>query len=181
MNYIDKFNVYHNPSLGSDQTPITVDVIVPTDASARLTQATMLGPHAVLRSCHNKRTNVRCHLRWRDCSNDDFLLSLAQYDGSLWHDDVDEFANGISNVLYGCSKASCCQDTPQPCNMSQDRWDRLLQDDDDARVWCAINWKGEVAQKGEQTVGQDEQTHTVPSDEEFKLSLEGVLNSPNTW
>ena len=48
------------------------------------------------------------------------------------------------------------------------RWERLLDDSDDARVWRAISWKGELEAALDSV--------RCPSDEEFKVHLERVLN-----
>ena len=49
-------------------------------------------------------------------------------------------------------------------------WERLLDDSDDARVWRAINWKGELVATSDSA--------DRPSDEEFKVHtyIEPVLN-----
>ena len=48
------------------------------------------------------------------------------------------------------------------------RWEKLLSDRDDSRVWKAINWKGEFA--GENN------GKSCPSNDEFKAHFDAILN-----
>ena len=52
------------------------------------------------------------------------------------------------------------------------RWERLLDDDDDSRVWRAIDWRGNFE--------NDFKNICRPSDEEFKAHFESILNQPST-
>ena len=48
------------------------------------------------------------------------------------------------------------------------RWERLLCDPDDARVWKALDWKGQFS--------DNITNNDSPSDEEFKQFYEAYLN-----
>lgn len=64
------------------------------------------------------------------------------------------------------------QDESTIDNTSLGRWERLLNDADNARVWRAINWKGDFSM-------DDCQDSSCPSDKDFKTHFETVLNPNN--
>lgn len=70
---------------------------------------------------------------------------------------TDNFACYIYSVLNERSNACRHQTQPPPCDPSQDRWQWLLNDEDDTRVWRAVNWQAEMVQKGEHTARQGDQ------------------------
>ena len=53
-----------------------------------------------------------------------------------------------------------------------------MQDDDDGRVWRAVNWKGELVQEGDLGEARERRSHSTPTDEEFKERLECISNPP---
>ncbi|MPC74570.1 hypothetical protein E2C01_068933 [Portunus trituberculatus] len=81
-------------------------------------------------------------------------------------------AQTVSDLMYenvvNCKSKMCGADEEDNVG----RWERLLEDKDDVRVWKAVNWKGEYGYDQ----GKDEQ---CPSDEEFKKHFEAVLNPPD--
>ena len=53
---------------------------------------------------------------------------------------------------------------------NEERWKRLLRENDQRKIWKSINWDGSI----------DEMTAIAPSDEEFKLHFENLLNPQST-
>ncbi len=53
------------------------------------------------------------------------------------------------------------------CNLG--RWERLLNESDDAAVWRAIDWKGDF------NIDRTDD-NLCPSDDDFKCHFESVLN-----
>ena len=51
----------------------------------------------------------------------------------------------------------------------RNRWERLLKDPDDARVWKALDWKGQFCDN-------NDKSNATPSDVEFKDFYESYLN-----
>ena len=49
---------------------------------------------------------------------------------------------------------------------NEERWKRLLKGNDQKKIWKSINWAGSI----------EENTTRTPSDEEFKLHFESLLN-----
>ena len=100
-------------------------------------------------------------------------ISCANIPDFIVCDDVNIFAKNVSDVLYECAERSsnvsgaCARHSPGDVHLG--RWERLLMDTDDARVWKAISWKGDF---GENKNDKD----TCPSDEEFKIHFERMLN-----
>lgn len=54
--------------------------------------------------------------------------------------DVNNFEMNITETLYMCSQSSVRPvDRAGQSDINPDRWEKLLNDTDDARVWKAIN------------------------------------------
>ena len=53
---------------------------------------------------------------------------------------------------------------------NEEKWKRLLEKNDQRKIWKAINWDGSI----------DETVLNTPSDEEFRLHFESLLNPTNT-
>lgn len=76
---------------------------------------------------------------------------------------------GITNTLYSCVQESVCRNQrSDQVDMQLGRWERLLNDRDDSRVWKAINWKGEFA--------SENSDKSCPSSAEFKAQFMVILN-----
>ena len=53
------------------------------------------------------------------------------------------------------------------------RWERMLENNDHAKLWQAINWGGELTEC-------DNSNKSKPSDDTFKTYFEEIFNPPNT-
>ena len=76
--------------------------------------------------------------------------------------------SNVTNMLYKCSEASQAPVSVTNVVSGGNRWDRLLNDRDDTRVWKAIDWQGKF---------QDGATNSnTPSNDEFKTYYETFCN-----
>ncbi len=120
---------------------------------------------------------ARCDLarrpvRFYDVDKRMFAANIASMDVPRDVNDISVFAKGVSDTLYECARKSR-QTSEANVNQSEvhfNRWERLLSDADDARVWKAISWKGNFETSKSSSTD-------VPSDGEFKRHFEGILNS----
>ncbi len=89
-------------------------------------------------------------------------------------DDINVVADAIPNELYRCTERSKNSDRVVEYSMdNMGKWERLLQDKDDSRVWRAIDWKDNFDVS---TFGNDKS----PSDEAFEEHFETILNPQHT-
>lgn len=96
---------------------------------------------------------------------------MAQCELPTDDDDIDVGVNILSTVLYDSAK-DCRSCLPNPdATAPVNRWEGLLESNDDAKVWRFINWKGELSE-------DRTQVSESPSDEEFKEHFNEILN-PN--
>lgn len=86
----------------------------------------------------------------------------------LVNNDIDGNVTQVTQVLYDCVKNSRCQTHEENVNTNQDRWERLLNDKDDRRIWKAVNCKGEFKESNE--------VKNKPADQEFKTFFVGSVN-----
>ena len=91
--------------------------------------------------------------------------------------DINTFAQNISNDLYECvgrsrSTINNGEGSRSSSSSLPSRWDRLLQDKDDRRVWQAINWKA--------VLNVDIYTDVKPSDNEFHAYYNELMNVPTS-
>ena len=98
---------------------------------------------------------------------------MALHPSPVHTDDVDVLAESIAASLYQVSQ-TCVPQRPanepaHPPAPAASRWERLLQDRDDARVWRAIDWSGRF---------RDDQgrREARPSDEEFRAHFQHLYN-----
>lgn len=60
---------------------------------------------------------------------------------------IDVYANSLTNELYACSKECGSNERVVQTYISQERSKRLLSDQGDSRIWHAIDWCGEFNEK----------------------------------
>ncbi len=72
------------------------------------------------------------------------FVSNLPLDMTTEYENVDDFANNVTNALYECAATSRCAQDVQNVDNNLGRWERLMGDKDDARIWRSINWRGEL-------------------------------------
>ncbi|KAG0719521.1 hypothetical protein GWK47_050302 [Chionoecetes opilio] len=140
-----------------------------TDLDDIMCRAESLGDHSELHRSLSRPKLSKKPVRYGNIVKSEFEDNLRQCVLPV-NCDVNVMADSVTEVLYECVRKSenhVCHNIYSDNNL--DRWERLLQDRDDSRVWRAIDWKGNVNVSG--SVGESR-----PSDEEFKTHFETVLN-----
>ena len=132
----------------------------------------MLGGHGSLIGWRQRGGLVREPVRFSTIDPTLFTANLPTTDGVVNIDDVNSFSETVSDALYKCARASRGEAVSERDDISLDRWDRLMQDRDDTRVWQAIDWKGNLQANDKSTI--------VPSDTEFKQFYESVMSPGHT-
>lgn len=79
--------------------------------------------------------------------------------------DINDFANELTEMLYESNQDQVVVDN---VNTTTGRWDRLLHDGDDARVWQAVDWNGKVQ--------DNSTTNATSTDDKFKTFYESMLS-----
>ncbi len=172
IKYIDDFSVVQRVDLPSDHAPITLTVAsTGVDLNNLLVRSSQLGDHAALYCCAGKNNLSRKPLQFKNIDKEVFCSKILQRNLSLLIEnlEVSDMECGITNALYSCLQESVCRNQrSDEIDMQLGRWERLLNDRDDSRVWKAIDWKGEFAAGNSKA--------SCPSSDEFKAYFEDILN-----
>ena len=187
LDNLSNLTVHQTDWLPSDHAPISIDLkSTRFNTESMLLRATNLGGHGSLMGqvSHDRIGNrpIRYEqINVNEFSNNMTNLPMPNIDNT----NVNTIVSDISNVLYEYA-SSCrisesnfvssrvhntfseipCQNTTQPPNFN--RWERILHDTDDSRVWKALDWKGQFT---------DEVTNNdSPSDDDFKHFYESHIN-----
>ena len=182
VNNICTFSVHQTDWLPSDHAPISIELNIPeTNMDSLLLRANNLGGHGSLmgQSAHVQIMNRPISFSQIDlhCFTNTIQNSpMLDTDNS----DVNIMACDISKSLYEYVNSSRTNATSTQISSNSDttsvssylnRWERLLQDPDDARVWKALDWKGNFS---DNLINNDS-----PSDSEFKQFYETHINQYN--
>lgn len=169
VNHIDEFSVHQTDFLPSDHAPVSLQLSVPDiDISDLFNRACQLGEHAILKHS-NHNAFVKKPINWPRIDQEAFVDNISNTNVDTNVSDVNEFAKNVAEVLYECSQASQGNVVvADNVTRNTNRWDRILHDRDDARVWKAIDWKGKFQNRP--TV------HDSPTDDEFKTFFETVTD-----
>ena len=173
VQHISSFNIcqrYNGKLLYSDHALVELilkldDIDVPVDLLKM--RANNLG-----RTIHES-ANIRIEksLRLSQCS----LEKLSQY--FLDHlpptinevDKVDTLFNNLNRVVMDAMRANKEETPTEPAPWGNDeRWKRLLKDNDCKKIWRSIGWNGVI----------EEMNAVTPADQEFKMHFEQLLNPP---
>ena len=172
VQYLHDFSVIKREGLPSDHAPITVSMSSPrTPIENIISRACTLGDHAVLYGSTARCSITQKPIKFTSLDNQKFINNITSTSPPTDISDVHAFARDMSDTLYRCAKASVNThtDSDRQTDASLGRWERLLTDKDDARVWKAISWKGNFGEENVENVNS-------PSDEDFKVHFEHVLN-----
>ena len=82
-------------------------------------------------------------IRFSNVDGQRFVESVANVPINMKDDtDTDSLVNILSNELYNCAvRSKTCNRVAEVRDNDLGKWERLLQDRDDARVWQAIDWR----------------------------------------
>ena len=170
---INDFSVVRQSGLPSDHAPIAVTVTTDVDLDSILMRAKSLGDYSALCGDVGKHKLTKKSVKFSNMDTCKFKNDIAQIE--VFDDnDVNVLASNVTDALYTCAVKSVSRVRSEGySNDNLGRWEKLLGDGDDARVWKAIDWRGNVTMSG---YGGD----ICPNDEEFKAHFESVLNPPVT-
>ena len=87
------------------------------------------------------------------------------------NENIDSSALCISTTLYDCASTSVSRGNPVGTFVDDDqsRWERLMEENDQAKPWSAIDWKGQIME-------DPSSLDSKPSDEQFKEYFEQIFN-----
>ena len=169
---VREFSVINNISLPSDHAPISLRMSIPdVDIECLSSRAQYLGGHTVLYGNTNRSSNLIKPIMTSNIDERMFLNHLAQRELPAVSGNMNEFAQNVTDLLYQCASISRFRNNVnnlQNSDGDMGRWERLLNDNDDVRIWRAINWKGEY--------NKCNNSDCYPTDDEFKHFYESNLN-----
>ena len=174
IDYVRNFEVVKTVNFPSDHAPISISLDVPgTHLDSILDRAEMLADHAVLHGSAARTCLTKNSIKYSRIDKEKFVDNLSILCVPALSDDVDIVASRISDSLYTCAESSKVIVSPteaRSCGGARlGRWERILEDADDVRVWKAISWKGDLEAYESDSVDR-------PSDDDFKVHFERVLN-----
>lgn len=172
LQHLSDFSVIQRADLPSDHAPITVSVSrTRVDLDSLLVRAASLGDHAALYGNTTRSALIRKPIRFVNIDRQMFASNIAQVNIPDIEEDINVSTKMISDALYECAGRSECRVRANQADVNLGRWERILKDKDDARVWKAISWRGDydtsMHDRGDQ-----------PSDEDFRAHFESMLNPP---
>lgn len=105
-----------------------------------------------------------------------FSSKLSEQDVEMHTDDehLSSAALHLCDTLYNCASASKSRGTPVEAVIGngQGRWDRIIGDNDQAKLWQAIHWRGEITD-------ESRNVDCKSTDEVFKDNLEQISKPPD--
>ena len=166
---IADFQVHQTAFLPSDHAPVSLEMRLPAvNLAALCERAGMLGGHSSLMGEGRRGGCLRRPVGFNSINHDLFKNSIPASDMLYDIDDVNIFNINITDALYKCAKESYGGTVREENDNSVNRWEKLLREGDDKRVWQAINWRGNL-----HTCTKSQVT---PSDEQFKEYFENNFN-----
>ena len=189
LNSCKEFLVHQTDWLPSNHAPISLALKLPkVNLDVLLTRANHLGGHGALLGQAKQERMANRPVRYEDVNVSLFVDRIGDIPIPTNNtNDVNLLADEISKTLYDFT-SSCSSKYPvhnelvgvrsnannisSPDNLPEyhSRWDRLLQDPDDSRVWKALDWRGQFIDRN------SNYNQEFPSDVEFKDLYESQLN-----
>ena len=171
VNYLSNFCVVQRSDPPSDHAPLTVTVSsTSVDLDNLFTRVSFLGGHAALLGNVGKKGMLKKPVVFNKIDKSLFRTNLDQVVTDFEAFGVDECDKSIVTTLYNCAQNSLCtfEQNEHQNYFTLGRWERLLTDKDDARVWRAIAWRGDF----DLCNPRDD----CPTDEELRVHFDAVLN-----
>ena len=155
INCINKFTVHQTDWLPSDHAPISIELQLPKiNLEIMLSRASNLGGHGSLMGKVAPERMANRPIGYRQIDLSKFSDSIGSASTPEFNNNVNLMADNISNSLYNIVSSSRMSNSDHSnvsrsvagtdASLTSSRWERLLQDPDDTRVWKAINWKGQL-------------------------------------
>ena len=113
---------------------------------------------------------IQKSLRLSQCNQDGIISYFNETEppGVVGNESIDDLVNEFTSTVIKVMRDNkrISQQEPEQWG-NQAKWTRLLKNNDLRTIWKAIGWNGEVL---------DSDESSVPSDEEFKMHFEQLLN-----
>lgn len=169
---VNQFSVIYDDSLSSDHTPVTIVFqLKGIDTEDLLSRTQRLGDHTVLYNCECQNGNVKKPISSNNKNIDLIRDNLVHYEIPNDGNNIDELNESVAESLYLCANMSLSRPVAQRTYDNVERWERLIKEKDDTKVWRAIDWRGEYGNKDNKDKCQ--------TNDEFKHYFESSLNPPN--
>ncbi len=173
---IENLDVHQTDCWPSDHAPISLTMTIPnTDLDSLVTRVRCLGGHAALEGQRARVVLANMPVSFADIDMHTFFQRMSHNALPDADAEVDVFVHNVSDTLYVCSR-SCTgnrrNENYVEAGNVRDRWETILQEKGDSRVWRVIDWKGMF-----QDSGRD---NTSPPDREFKEFYESNLCSDDS-
>lgn len=137
-----------------------------------LEQAASLADHSALHDNTARSRLTTKPVHFADIDRRMFVNIVVNVDIDVdTHADVNGLASALADELHRCAVVSKCGQNTEHENDGLGRWERILQDKDDARVRRAIDWRSNFNMSVNAT-------DRAPNDEDFKVHFERILNPP---
>ena len=176
LEHVTDFHVIRNDSLPSDHAPVSMTLELSfTDMVDLECRAKHLGGHASVGLYESVRNIAIRPINMETIDVNLFLGHLSETELPIigLNLDLDVSFEQVTGILYNCIENAQCNYNEVSYNdygnnvHSEERWNRILSDKDDARLWKAIDWKGNYCSSDNSQVNK-------PTDEEFKYSYESM-------
>ena len=135
-----------------------------------LEAAESLGDHAVLHSNTQTRTKCKRPIKYHTIRPEIFIANISSIPVPSLDDNIERVADECANILYKCSTESE-QRRSMTCNAKKNQWYRITEEKDSALLWRRIGWNGKF---------DASPSSGVPSDDEFRVHFEELLNPDDT-
>ena len=180
VKHVVDFHVLGDDSLPSDHAPVSLTLALPCiDLEDLECRAEHLGGHAALQDLASASGTDAKPINMSNVDNKLFLRNVLENELPNVNLTIDTSVKQVTDVLYSCIKNARSNVGWSNGNINNDdidsenRWDRMLKDKDDERIWKAVNWKGDYCEFQNKTVDK-------PTDEEFKHFFENISDGhPN--
>ena len=166
---LSEFCVLQTNYLPSDHAPLSLCInLLGEDRDWILSRASLLGAHAAISSVLAPQRSIKKPVSYQRVDKQVFANRILQVHIPEFSGSIDAFVNAFSESIYKCANESKMRFREIEIDPLVDRWERILQDRDDSRVWKAVNWSGDFE------TGND--NDNAVSDEDFKVFFERILN-----
>ena len=170
---LSRFCVLQTNYLPSDHAPLSICVRIPSEnRDWILSRAALLGDHAAVQSTLERQRLAKKPLASHKVDKQMFTDKMLQTQSPEFSGSIDGYVDEISETIYKCARESKSVSEEIVLDHLSDRWERILQDRDDSRVWKAVNWNGDFETRKDDT--------SSVSDEDFKEFFEKILNPQGT-
>ncbi len=163
---VSSFDVMCDACLPSDHALIAIGVKPPlVDRVSLLERATQLGVSA--EQCLYQHNYVRS-LKFENVDLECLKSELSRCEIPRLTNNIDTDTEEITDILYRCADSSRRVAAPIQDYDCRQRWERLVNDSNDKRVWAAIDWRGEYI--------ENRNAEVRPSSEDFRAYYDEVYN-----